>query len=76
MSPCDFHEFGLLKKALMGHRFGLDTDMKATVVQWFQQQTREFFAEGTISWCVNGMPASATMAIIFNDFYSFAQNNH
>jgi hypothetical protein len=22
------------------------------------------------------MPASATMAIIFNDFYSFAQNNH
>jgi hypothetical protein len=31
---------------LNGHIFGLDKDVKAAVVQCFQQELREFFAEG------------------------------
>jgi histone-lysine N-methyltransferase SETMAR len=46
LSPCDFHVFGPLKKVLKGHKFGLEEDIKAVVVQWFQQQPGEFFAEG------------------------------
>jgi hypothetical protein len=33
--------FILLKKVLKGHRFRLDEDYKAVVMQWFQQQDRE-----------------------------------
>jgi hypothetical protein len=40
------------------HMFELDDDMKATTVQWFQQQLREFSVEGCISQHVNVMPAS------------------
>jgi hypothetical protein len=46
LSPCDFHVFGSLKKALKGRRFGLDEDVKAAVALWFQQQPRYLFAEG------------------------------
>jgi hypothetical protein len=34
---------------LKGSRFGSDEEIKAMVVQWFQQQHTEFFAEG-IHW--------------------------
>jgi hypothetical protein len=30
---------------LKGHKWGLDEDVKAAVMQWFQQQPREFFVE-------------------------------
>jgi hypothetical protein len=56
--------FGLLKQALKGHRFRSDEDVKAIVVQWFQQQPREFFVEG-IHWLeVCGMPALAPMGTV------------
>jgi histone-lysine N-methyltransferase SETMAR len=42
LSPCDFHVFSPLKKVLKGHRFRSGEDIKAVVVQWFQQQPREF----------------------------------
>jgi Leu/Phe-tRNA-protein transferase len=72
-SPCDFHVFNSLRKELKGHRFRSDEDVKAVAVQCFQQQDREFFERG--SWGINGMYASASMATIFNDLYSFAQSN-
>jgi hypothetical protein len=59
--------FGPLKKALRGCQVD---DVKAAVVQWFQQQPGEFF-----DWCVRVMLISPPMGIIFNGLYSFAQNN-
>jgi hypothetical protein len=38
--------FGPHRKILMGCRFELEENIKATVAQWFQQQLREFFVEG------------------------------
>jgi hypothetical protein len=38
--------FHPLKKAPKGCEFQSDEDVKATVVQWFQELPREFFAEG------------------------------
>jgi hypothetical protein len=35
-----------LNETLKGCEFQSDEDVKAVVVQWFQQQPREFFAEG------------------------------
>lgn len=35
-----------LNEAPKGWEFQSDEDVKAIVVQWFQQQPREFFAEG------------------------------
>jgi hypothetical protein len=63
------------KKALKGHRFRLDEDFEAAVVKWFQLQHREFFAEWSISWCVNGMPASMPIGTTLNGLHSFSQNN-
>jgi hypothetical protein len=37
------------------------------------QQSGEFFVEGSVSWCINGMSASLCMEIIFNGLYFFAQ---
>jgi hypothetical protein len=53
--------------ALKGQRFWSDEDVKAVVVQWFQQQL--------ISSCINGMLASMPKGNIFNGHYSFTQNN-
>jgi hypothetical protein len=47
LSPCDFHLFGPFREVLQGHRFRLDEDVMAAVVQLFKQQPREFFAERT-----------------------------
>jgi hypothetical protein len=33
--------FSLLKRVLKDHRFRLDEDYKAVVMQWFQKQARE-----------------------------------
>jgi hypothetical protein len=68
LSPCDSHMFGPHNKVLKGRRFGSDGDVKTAVVWWFQQHPRDFFAEGIIGWCVNGMPASTPMGTIFNVF--------
>jgi hypothetical protein len=32
-------------EVLKGHRFGLDGDVKAAMLQWLQQQVKGFFAE-------------------------------
>jgi hypothetical protein len=74
LSPYDFNLFGPLKKALKGHRLGSDEDIKATVLQWFQQQPKEFSVEG-IHWLVHQWDASTPMVTIFNSLYFFAQNN-
>jgi hypothetical protein len=60
LSPCDFHVFGPLKK------FGSDDDVKAAVVQWFQQQPVGFFAKK----CPTGY-----LGAIFNSLCCFVQNN-
>jgi hypothetical protein len=36
---------------------------------------REFFAERSISWCINVMPASSTIVTIFNGLHYFAKND-
>jgi hypothetical protein len=38
---CEFHVLSTSKETLKGHRFRSDEDVKATVVQWFQQQPRQ-----------------------------------
>jgi hypothetical protein len=39
--------FGPIRKMLKGCRFELEENIKAMVLQWFQQQQlREFFVEG------------------------------
>jgi hypothetical protein len=67
-----FYVFGALIKVLKGCRFRLDEDVKAVVVQWLQHQPRDYFMEGTISWYVNGIPASVPMGTIFNSLSFFA----
>jgi hypothetical protein len=52
LSPCDFHVFSSLKKALKGCRFGLGEDVEAMMVQWFQHQPREFLWRESIS-CIS-----------------------
>lgn len=46
LSPCDFHLFGPLKKALKGQRFNSDADVKTAVTTWFSEQPRTFFSDG------------------------------
>jgi hypothetical protein len=36
-STCDIDMFKFLKKGVKSHRFGLEEDIKAMVVPWFQQ---------------------------------------
>jgi hypothetical protein len=38
--------FRTLNEELKEHRFRTDKDVKAAVVQWFQQQPSKFFVEG------------------------------
>lgn len=46
LSPCDFHLFGPLKKALKGQRFHTDADVMNAVNTWFSEQPQSFFADG------------------------------
>lgn len=46
LSPCDFHLFGPLKRALKGQRFNSDADVKTAVTTWFREQPRTFFSDG------------------------------
>jgi hypothetical protein len=64
--------FSPLKKALKDCRSGSDNDVKAVVVQWFQQHPKEFFVKGSTSWHVNRIRAYRT---IFNTLYSFTHSN-
>jgi hypothetical protein len=48
-----------IKKARKGRRYVSDEDVKAAVVQWFQQQPKEL--RGSFGWCVNTMLASTPM---------------
>jgi hypothetical protein len=43
----------LPQKSAKSSIFRSDEDVKAMVVQWFQQQLVEFFAEGSIDWYLN-----------------------
>ena len=42
MSPCNFHEFSLLKKHLKGQRFNLDNKLKDNVKDWVLSRPQEF----------------------------------
>jgi hypothetical protein len=42
LSPCDSHDFGPLKKTLMGRRFNSDEAVREAVEQWFIQQLVPF----------------------------------
>jgi hypothetical protein len=55
MPLCDFH----VLRELKGTTFGLDTDIKATVVQWLLQQPSQFFEGETTGLCINGMLANS-----------------
>lgn len=46
LSPCDFHVFGPLKKALKGQRFQSDAEVQQAVLTWFRQQPEEWYATG------------------------------
>jgi hypothetical protein len=69
---------GALKTMLQVCRFGSDEDVRVTALQWFRQQSEEFFEHsqmGCNGWYINGIPASTTMGTIFNGLYSFTHNN-
>jgi hypothetical protein len=62
---CDYRVFDNLNKVLKGHRSGLDRH-QAVTVKWFEQQPREFSAEG-IHWLVcHGMTALMPYQISFH----------
>jgi hypothetical protein len=67
------HVSGPLNKVLKGHRLGSDKDVMTVILEWFQQQPREFFTEG-IHQLVCQWDAWL-MGTIFNGLYYFAQNN-
>jgi hypothetical protein len=46
LDPYNFHIFGPLKKAFKGGTITSDNDMQEAVVQWYRQQSKEFFADG------------------------------
>jgi histone-lysine N-methyltransferase SETMAR len=46
LSPCDYHVFGPFKKALKGHRFLSDDDLKQSVTRWFKCQPQHFYDKG------------------------------
>jgi hypothetical protein len=49
-----FYIFGPFKKALKGHTFTLYDNLHKIVVQWFRQQTKEFFTDRVWLLCING----------------------
>jgi hypothetical protein len=42
-----------VREAGKGHLFRLDEDIKAMMLQWFQQQYREFSVEVTTYWLMS-----------------------
>lgn len=46
LSPCDFHIFGPLKKALKGQRFQSDAEVQDAVRDWFDSQPSKFYMDG------------------------------
>jgi hypothetical protein len=46
ISPCDSRVLDSLKKALKSRRLWSEEDVNSVMVQWFQQQHTECFAEG------------------------------
>jgi hypothetical protein len=75
LSPCEFHVFNPLKKALKSRRFWSDEDNKAMVVQWFQQQPREFFVVGILRLVHQWDACLSAHRDYFNGVCSFTQNN-
>ncbi|GBN42211.1 Mariner Mos1 transposase [Araneus ventricosus] len=49
LSPCDFHMFGELQKALRGQQFQKDDEIKEHVHSWFKQQPKVFFTSMALS---------------------------
>jgi hypothetical protein len=64
-----------LKKVLMGHVFGSDEDVKAALVQWFQQQPRELCAEWICGLVLQWDACLSVHGTVSNDFFSFTQNS-
>lgn len=46
LSPCDFHMFGPLKKALGGERFANDQQVEQFVRNWLGTRPKSFFENG------------------------------
>lgn len=46
LSPCDFHLFAPLKRALKGRYFVSDTEISEVVKLWLRTQPRELFKQG------------------------------
>ncbi|GBL79465.1 Mariner Mos1 transposase [Araneus ventricosus] len=46
LSPCDFHIFGPLKRALQGTRFHSDDEVKEAVQDFIKNQPRSFYSNG------------------------------
>lgn len=55
-TQCEFCMFISMKEFLKDHRFTQSKDVYAAVMEWIQQETKEFFSffwRGPISWYVN-----------------------
>jgi len=46
LSPCNFHVFRPLKKALKGRPFTDNDEVRETIEEWFCTQPKTFFADG------------------------------
>jgi hypothetical protein len=44
--PSNYHLFGTLKRALRGHQFTSDQEVKKAVHVWLTTQLKMFFSEG------------------------------
>jgi hypothetical protein len=53
--------FDPIKKVVKDRRYGLDEDIKATVVQWYQQQPRCSVWKGSVTWFISVMLALVPM---------------
>jgi hypothetical protein len=75
MLLCDFCMFSPLKKAQKGCRFGSDEDIRATVVQWFQQWQHRFLRGDPLADVSSGIPIALTMGTVFNSLCFFSQDS-
>jgi hypothetical protein len=66
------HVFSLLKKAQKGRRFSLDKDVKAMVVQWFQQY-KQIFPAMLLHGNKNGVDITGYRTDLFKEFIKVYQ---
>ena len=71
LSLCDFHLSGPLKKFLKGQRFHSDEDIKDTINDWFKQEPKSFFTDGSGTSQYYLVSASTTILVTCNHALSW-----